>query len=118
MSAGYQDLYLELGTTFTSTLNLTDSTGLAYNLVGFSVHSQAKQSYYSATPTIVFNASISDAANGTITLTANNKVTSNIPYMSTSKLVYDVIINDAANNYTRVLEGKIILSPGVTSSVS
>ena len=111
MPAGYQDLYLEQGTTFNTTLNLTDNAGAAYNLYGFSVYSQAKKSYISTTPTITFTATIQDASNGIIALNATNTVTANVSY---GKLVYDVVIVDTFGNRTRVLEGKIIVSPGVT----
>ena len=63
-----------------------------------------------------FNASIYDAANGIIQLSANSATTANVP---AGKLVYDVIIKDnISNNVTRVVEGQIIVSPGVTGVLS
>lgn len=112
MPAGYQDLYLEQGTTFTTSLTLTDNTNAAYNLIGFSVSSQAKTSYYSTSPSIVFNTSLTDASNGVITLSANSAVTTNVS--ARQKLVYDVKITDATNGVTRVLEGQIFVSPKVS----
>jgi hypothetical protein len=113
MPAGYQDLYLEQGTTFNTQLTLTDNTNAAYNLVGFSVFSQAKKSYYSSTPAITFNTTISDASNGVITISANSAVTANVSAIQ--KLVYDVRLTDnSSNNVSRVLEGQIFVSPGVT----
>jgi hypothetical protein len=113
MSAGYQDIYLEQGTTFTTSLTLTDNTNAAYNLVGFSVSSKAKTSYYSSTPVITFNTAVSDASNGVVTLSANSSVTSNVS--SRQKLVYDVrLVSNTTNTVTRVLEGQIFVSPGVT----
>jgi hypothetical protein len=113
MPAGYQDLYLEQGTTFSTSLTLTDNTNAAYNLVGFSVSSKAKASYYTSTPVITFNTTISDASNGVITISANSAITSNVS--SRQKLVYDVRLTDnSSNNVSRVLEGQIFVSPGVT----
>jgi hypothetical protein len=113
MPAGYQDLYLEQGATFNTQLTLTDNTNAAYNLVGFSVNSQAKKSYYSTTPEIVFETSITDPVNGLITLFANSNVTANVS--ARQKLVYDVTVVDGATNYvTRVVEGQIFVSPKVT----
>jgi len=113
MAAGYQNLYLNQGETFTTSLTLDDPNGAPYNLTDFTVKSHAKKSYYSANTVIVFDASISDANNGIITLSANAQVTSNIS--ATSKLVYDVVISQANTGVvTRVLEGQIYVSPAVT----
>lgn len=112
MSAGYQDLYLEQGTTFSTNLTLNDAYGNPYNLTGFRVASQAKRSYFSSNVTINFASSIFDANNGVITLGAAANATSNI---STGTLVYDVLIQDSSNNVTRVLEGRVFIDPAVTS---
>ena len=112
MPAAYQDFYLEQGTTYTNLITLDGSNGAAYNLYGFSVNSQAKKSYYSSNVILQFTSTIYDYANGIISLTANNRVTANVP---TGKLVYDVVITDGGGNVTRVLEGQIIVSPGVTN---
>ena len=63
MPAGYSDLYLEQGTTFTTNLTLDDNYGNPYNLSGFTIKSQARRSYYSANATITFTSSISPANN-------------------------------------------------------
>jgi len=112
MPAGYADQFIEQGTTFTSDLTLDDVNGNHYNLTGFSVSSQARRSYYSTNATITFNASIVDASNGVIRLTANSTVTANV---KPGKLVYDVrLIENSSNNVTRILEGQIFVSPAVT----
>jgi hypothetical protein len=110
MPAGYQDIYLEQGVTYVNQLTLDDVTGSPYNLTGFTVRSQAKKSYYSVNPTITFNATVYDANNGIIQLTANSAVTANV---AAGKLVYDVVIV-GSNTVTRVLEGQIFVSPAVT----
>jgi hypothetical protein len=113
MAAGYQDQFLEQGTTFTTELTLNDSNGTPYDLTGFTVSSKAKTSYYTNTIAINFNSTITDAANGKITISANSAVTANVS--SRQKLVYDVrIVDGVSNNVTRVLEGQIFVSPAVT----
>ena len=47
MSAGYQELFLEKGADFTTSLTLADVNGDPYNLTGFTAKSQVKKSYYS-----------------------------------------------------------------------
>jgi hypothetical protein len=110
MAAGYQDQYLEQGTTFTSEITLDDAYGNPFNLSGFTVASQARRTYYSTNTAIVFNASITDANNGVIRISANSATTANV---AAGKLVYDVIIT-TGNTVTRVLEGQIFVSPRVT----
>ena len=112
MAAGYQDLFLNQNESFTTALTLDDVNGVAYNLNGFTVKSQAKKSYYSDTIALNFNASVSDANNGVITLSANAATTSNV---SAGKLVYDVVMTQTSTGIvTRVLEGQIFVSPAVT----
>ena len=112
MPAGYQDLFLEQGTTFTTSLTLEDSYGSPYNLTDFTVRSQAKKSYYAANTTLEFTANILDANNGIIELQATAPVTANV---SAGKLVYDVLlIQTSTGSVSRVLEGQIFVSPSVT----
>lgn len=112
MAAGYQDLYIEQGTTFNTQITLDDDTGVPLNLTNFTVASQGRRSYYSANTSVIFNATVFDANNGIIQLSADAPTTANlIP----GKLVYDVVVTDTVSNYkTRVLEGSIIVSPSVT----
>jgi hypothetical protein len=116
MPAAYNDIYLEQGVTFNTQITLDDNYGNAMNLSGFSVSSQAKRSYFSGTVYLNFTSSIYDASNGIIQLTANSATTANVP---AGKLVYDVVLKDtSSNNVTRVVEGQIIVSPGVTGILS
>lgn len=111
MPAAYSDIYLEQGVTFNSQIVLNDDYGNSLNLTGFSVQSQGKRSYFSNVVYLHFNATVYDAANGVIQLSANSASTSQVP---AGKLVYDVITIDSSNNVTRVVEGQIFVSPGVT----
>ena len=113
MAAGYLDLFIEQGSTFTTQATLSDTNGAPYNLTGFTVRSQARTSYYSNTTSLVFNATVYNANNGIIQLSANSATTTNIS--AKQKLVYDVIITDTySGTITRVLEGQIFVSPSVT----
>ena len=111
-SPAYSDIYINQGEDFTTQITLYDDYGNPYNLSGFSVASQAKKSYYTQNTAIVFNATVYDAANGIIQLNANNSITANLD--ARQKLVYDVYVTDATGLKTRVLEGQILVSPGVT----
>lgn len=113
MAAGYQDLYLEQGTTYSTQLTLNDAYGNPYNLTGYNIASQAKASYYSANATITFSTSIVNANTGVISLSTSAQATANI--FPPKTLVYDVIIQDTSNNITRVLEGRVFVNPSVTA---
>lgn len=115
MAAGYSDQYLEQGSTFSSQLTLTDDYGSPYNLTGFTIIGRAKKSYTTANVAFNFSTTISNANNGIIILSMDAPTTANVPY---GKYVYDVIAISPSNMTSRVLEGQIYVSPGVTGVVN
>jgi len=111
MAAGYADQYLEQGSTFNSQLTLTDDYGNPYNLTNFTVFSRAKKSYTTSNVAMNFTVTTISANNGIVALTLDAATTANVPY---GKYVYDVIVRDPYNVTSRILEGQIFVSPGVT----
>jgi hypothetical protein len=111
MPAAFQELYLEQGTTFVTTVTLDDVYGIVYDLTNITPKSQIRKSYYSANVTAEFDAQIPDPTVGVIVLQLDAAVTSNL---AAGRYVYDVAIQDTANTVTRVLEGTMIVSPQVT----
>jgi hypothetical protein len=111
MSAAYQELFLEQGTTFTTNITLDDIDGLPFDLTGVTEKSQIRKSYYSANTTAEFTITINSPATGVILLALGAPVTSNI---AAGRYVYDVAIKDSANTVTRVLEGIVNVIPQVT----
>jgi hypothetical protein len=111
MAAGYSDQYLEQGSTFSSQLTLTDDYGNPYNLTGFSISSRAKKSYTTANVAFNFTSEIANANTGIITIWLDAATTANVPY---GKYVYDVIVTSPTLIVSRVLEGQVYVSPGVT----
>jgi len=105
------NLVIDQGTTFSTTLNLTDDNGDPLNLHNFTANSMMKKWYTSSTST-PFNASINVAA-GTITLELDSNITANlIP----GRYVYDVDVTDMSSNaVSRVVEGMITVTPSVTA---
>jgi len=110
MPAGYQNLYLEQGASFNTTITLDDVYGDAYNLSGYTVESQMRKSYYSANTTAVFTSSL-NPTQGIISLSLSAPTTANI---AAGRYVYDATITDNLGNVTRILEGVIDVSPSVT----
>ena len=112
MTAGYQDQFLEQGTTFVTTLDLSDENGIPYDLTGFTVKSQARSSYTSKKIVIDFDTTIPEPYVGVVELRANSAVTANV---KTRKLVYDVVLlENSTGDITKILEGQLIVSPSVT----
>jgi len=111
MAAAYQELFLEQGTTFNTSITLDDIDGVPFDLTNVQAKSQIRKSYYSANTTAEFTVSINDPTSGVIILVLSSPVTSNI---AAGRYVYDVAIKDTANNVTRVLEGIVNVLPQVT----
>jgi hypothetical protein len=113
MAAGYQELFLEQGTDFSTSITLDDVYGEPFVLEGFIGKSQMKKSYYSSTVVAEFDVNINDPLGGVISLQLNSNATANV---APGRYVYDVIIKDTsgANTVTRVLEGIVNVLPQVT----
>ena len=111
MSAGYQELFLEQGTDFTTSITLDDVNGDPYNLTGFTAKSQMRKSYYSTNPTAQFTITINTPTSGVLNISLPSANTANI---AAGRYVYDVAIKNSANTVTRVLEGIVNVLPRVT----
>lgn len=111
MAAGYQELFVEQGTTFNTTITLDDVDGIPYDLSEVTAKAQVRKSYYSANTSADFLVAIPIPLNGVISLTLDSASTSNL---TAGRYVYDVIIKDAFNTVSRVLEGTVNVVPGVT----
>lgn len=108
--AAYSEIEVEQFATFSTTINVKDSTGAVLNLSGFSANSSIRRSYYTETSNN-FVATVSNAATGEITITMTAANTANlIPGRS----LYDVIITAPNGSKTRVTEGIVNILPGIT----
>jgi hypothetical protein len=110
MPAAYTNLYVEQGTTYSTSITLDDVYNNAYNLVGYSANSQIRKSYYSANATAFFATSINTGL-GAITLSLSAPTSANI---APGRYVYDTKITDSSNNVTRILEGIVEIAPSVS----
>jgi len=108
--AAYSELFVEQYADYTTKINLDNLQGDVINLTGYSASSQVRKSYYSTTA-YNFDVSISDASQGEITLSMSSANTAN---MSPGRYVYDLRLIDPDDVVTRVVEGIVVVSPGVT----
>ena len=111
MAAGYQELFIEQGTDYNTTITLDDVDGVPFDLTDIEAKSQIRKSYYSANSTAEFIIQITDPPAGTIFMKLDANTTSGI---AAGRYVYDVAIKDTANTVTRVLEGIVNVLPQVT----
>ena len=108
--AAFTELLIEQGATFSTTVNVEDTAGAAINLFGYSASSQMRKSYYATSNTII-TSTITGNANGEITLSMTAANTANL---TPGRQVFDLLITSSTGVKTRVVEGVIVISPGVT----
>ena len=111
MSAAYQELFLEKGATFTTSITLDDIYGVPYDLTDLEFKSQVRKSYYSSNTVAELTVTAPTPTDGMIVMLLDSATTANI---APGRYVYDVLIKDTANTVTRVLEGIINVNPQVT----
>lgn len=107
--AVYSNLTVDQGTDFTMSVDVTDTDGDALNLTGFTVAGQVRRSYFSTTA-VNFTCAVSNATSGIITVSLSGTQSD---AMKAGRYVYDVEI-DLNGTKTRVLEGQLEVTPGVT----
>ena len=104
------NLTVDQGTTFSANVDVSDESGNAQNLTGYSVAGQIRKSYDSSGYT-AFTAAITNAAQGTINISLAPTVTNGL---TAGRYVYDVEVTSGGGVVTRVLEGQVEVTPGVT----
>lgn len=110
--AAYVELIIDQGATFNNIINLSDDiTNSNVNISGYVVRSQMRRSYYSANATANITCTISNAAQGEITMNLNANTTANI---KAGRYLFDLETVDTIGTVSRVLEGIITVTPGIT----
>lgn len=109
MSA-FTELLIEQGASFSTTVNVEDTSGSAVNLSSYTAASQMRKSYYSSTYSTI-SSIVTGTSNGEITLSMTSANTANL---AAGRYVFDLVITAPNTTKTRVVEGVIIVSPGVT----
>lgn len=108
------NIVIDQGTTFSTTMNLTDQNNDMLNLNGFTANATMKK-WYTSTNSVSFTCSV-NTSTGTVTLVMNAPITANL---YPGRYVYDVTLtNTIANTISRVVEGIVTVTPGVTGTLS
>jgi hypothetical protein len=115
MPAAKYNLEIEQGATFTLALVYKDSEDAVIDLSGYSGRMQIRAKASSATAVIdatTANGLVSiDGTAGSVTVTVSATATS---AMAITAGVYDLEIESTSAVVTRLLQGKVTVSPGVT----
>lgn len=112
----YVELYIDQGATFSSVVTINDdNTNEPQNVDGYIVTSQLRKSLLSVNAAANLTCTVSDAANGEITISMDAGNTSNL---RTGTYLFDVKYYDSnsgnPSNKTRLIEGIIIVTPAIT----
>ena len=100
-------LVMDQGTTFETTIDLTDQLGANLDVTGMNARSQMRR-FYSSNNAVSFTTALS---NGALVLSLTAGETTNI---EAGRYVYDVELIDASNSVTRIIEGIATVTPQVT----
>ena len=109
--SGKLDIIIEQGADFQRTVQIKDKDGVVVDITGDTFEGDIRKTYSSTDETATFNITISDAANGKVSLALDYTTTTAI---NPGKYVYDIIWTPAANQSVRLLEGIAEVTPGVT----
>lgn len=110
--AAYAELIVDQGATFNNIINLSDDiTNANINISGYIVRSQMRRSYYSANATANIICTITNAAQGEITMRLDANTTANI---KAGRYLFDLETVDNLGTVSRVLEGIVTVTPGIT----
>ena len=110
MAAGTYNFTIEQGATFNRVLTLQEN-GSAMSLSGYSAASQFRSTHESSTVVGTITSTVSNASAGQITLSMTATQTGAI---DEGIYVYDVEITSGAGAVTRIMQGKVTLTPQVT----
>jgi hypothetical protein len=115
MAAGTLDLFVEQGSTFSYTLTLNDDQGNPIDLTGYTARMQLRRTINAPDVLITLTTSNGRIAitplTGVIVLTIEAAATASLSFQSA---VYDLEIESSGGIVTRIIQGKVSLSPEVT----
>lgn len=104
------NLLIDQGSTFETTVTITDDDGALIDLTGYTAAAQARKHYTSNT---AYNFTVSiEGLDGLILLSMSANTTMS---MAPGRYVYDCELTETATgNISRVLEGIVTVTPNVT----
>ena len=109
--AVYANLTIDQGSDFFSSVSVEGANGLPFDLTGYTARGHIRRSYQSQTA-YPFTALVNDPTDGEIEISLGNTATSQ---MKAGRYLYDIeITKTSTGERTRVVEGQVEVTPGVT----
>lgn len=103
------NLTVDQGANVLIEINVTDSTGAAWNLSTYTISAQARKNPYTNT---AYSFTGAGYANGLLQLTLTAAETAAVP---AGRYLYDIeALNPASNTTTRIQEGLMVFNPNIT----
>ena len=110
--AEYVELYIDQGAEFSTTIAISDEqTNIPGNLTNIVVTGQIRKSLLSVNASGQFDCSVTNPANGEILIAMDSANTSNL---RPGSYFYDVRLNGVGNTHSRLIEGVLFVTPGIT----
>lgn len=103
------NIVIDQGTSFSTSIDVTDEDGAIVNLAGFTGAAQLRK-HYTSTAQTAFTVSIT-AATGVVALSMSANTTNSI---AAGRYVYDCELTDTTGTVSRLVEGIVTVTPGVT----
>jgi hypothetical protein len=103
------NLVIDQGTTYNTSLSVTDDDGNIIDLTGYSAAAMIRKHYTSTTSTS-FVASV-NVSSGEVTLSLTSNTTANLV---AGRYVYDCELTDSNGQISRLVEGIVTVNPQVT----
>ena len=103
------NLVIDQGTDFSAIIDVVDSSGNVFDLSSYTAAAQMRKNYASSSAT-TFTCTDNETG-GQITLTLSSSITSTL---EPGRYLYDVEITSSSNSITRVVEGIVTVTPGMT----
>jgi hypothetical protein len=111
MAVYVSNIVVNAGVDFDQVFTLENvNNNSALNLTNYSVKAQMRK-HAAATGVTTFTASVYDAATGKIKIGLSTTTTASL---KPGRYVYDVVLTDASNIMSRVIEGMVLVREGVT----
>ena len=110
--ATISNIYIDAGADYLTTVTVTDSSGAALDLTGYTAAAQISKTYESSSATVSFTVAFNaDRTTGKLDVSLTGTQTAAV---TAGRYVYDVLITSGASAKTRVVEGIATFNPRVT----
>ena len=110
MAASPLNLSIEQGVNFEITITVRNKDNTPLNLLSYTAESKIRK-HFTSTTSYPFTVTFVDRINGRISLSMDDTVTSTL---KEGRYVYDIVLTSPNSFKTRVIQGTVLVSPGVS----